>query len=83
MLTYLVPGGEFERQSVVVMGRERLIVVPGSFHHVPAHPQGFLQLWTVFMRGAVEGAEHPRERSTVPPSNARWAARRSPSWTSA
>ena len=57
ILTYLVPGGEFERQAVMVMGRERLIVVPGSFHPVPASPQGFLQLWTVFMRGAVEGAE--------------------------
>lgn len=56
-LTYVIPGGEFERRSVLVMGRERLIVVPGSFHPVPAVPQGFLQLWTVFMRGAVEGAE--------------------------
>jgi uncharacterized ion transporter superfamily protein YfcC len=57
LLTYLVPGGEFERRAVVVMGHERLIVVPGSFHPVPARPQGFLQLWTVFMRGAMEGAE--------------------------
>jgi uncharacterized ion transporter superfamily protein YfcC len=57
ILTYLVPGGEFERRAVMVMGRERLIVVPGSFHPVAASPQGFLQLWTVFMRGAVEGAE--------------------------
>jgi uncharacterized ion transporter superfamily protein YfcC len=56
-LTYLIPGGEFERRAVMVMGHERLIVVPGSFHPVPAVPQGFLQLWTVFMRGAVEGAE--------------------------
>jgi uncharacterized ion transporter superfamily protein YfcC len=57
VLTYLVPGGEFERRSVVVMGTERLVVVPGSFHAVPAIPQGFRELWTVFMRGAVEGAE--------------------------
>jgi uncharacterized ion transporter superfamily protein YfcC len=57
ILTYLVPGGEFERRAVTVMGHERLIVVPGSFHAVPARPQGFLQLWTVFMRGAMEGAE--------------------------
>ena len=57
ILTYLIPGGEFERRAVMVMGHERLIVVPGSFHPVPASPQGFVQLWTVFMRGAVEGAE--------------------------
>ena len=57
ILTHVIPGGEFERQSITVMGRERLIVVPGSFHSVPARPQGFVQLWTVFMRGAMEGAE--------------------------
>jgi uncharacterized ion transporter superfamily protein YfcC len=57
ILTYIIPGGEFERHSVMVMGRAREIVVPGSFHRIPSCPQGFLQLWTVFMRGAVEGAE--------------------------
>jgi uncharacterized ion transporter superfamily protein YfcC len=57
LLTYVIPGGEFERRAVLVMGRERQIVVPGSFHAVPSSPQGFFQLWTVFMRGAVEGAE--------------------------
>ena len=57
LLTYIVPGGQFERHTVMVMGRAREIVVPGSFHHAQSYPQGFLQLWTVFMRGAVEGAE--------------------------
>jgi len=57
VLTYIVPGGQFERHSVMVMGRMRDIVVPGSFHRAQSFPQGFFQLWTVFMRGAVEGAE--------------------------
>jgi len=57
LLTYIIPGGEFERHTVMVMGRAREIVVPGSFHRIQSCPQGFLQLWTVFMRGAVEGAE--------------------------
>ena len=57
ILTYIIPGGQFERHSVMVMGRLREIVVPGSFHRTPSYPQGFFQLWTVFMRGAVEGAE--------------------------
>ncbi len=57
VLTFVIPGGEFERRAIDVMGRERLIVVPGSFHPVPSRPQGFLELWTVFMRGAMEGAE--------------------------
>jgi uncharacterized ion transporter superfamily protein YfcC len=57
ILTYVIPGGEFERRPATVMGHERLIVVPGSFHPVPSRPQGFPELWTVFMRGAMEGAE--------------------------
>jgi uncharacterized ion transporter superfamily protein YfcC len=57
LLTYIIPGGQFERHSVMVMGHAREIVVPGSFHRSPSYPQGFFQLWTVFMRGAVEGAE--------------------------
>lgn len=57
ILTYVIPGGQFERHSVEVMGKMREIVVPGSFHPTPSRPQGFFQLWTVFMRGAVEGAE--------------------------
>jgi uncharacterized ion transporter superfamily protein YfcC len=57
LLTFVIPGGEFERKTVTVMGHERLVVVPGSFHPVPARPQGFPELWTVFMRGAMEGAE--------------------------
>jgi uncharacterized ion transporter superfamily protein YfcC len=57
ILTYIIPGGEFERHSVMIMGRAREMVVPGSFHRVQSCPQGFLQLWTVFMRGAMEGAE--------------------------
>lgn len=57
LLTYVIPGGEFERHTVNVMGHAREIVVPGSFHPARAVPQGFFRLWTVFMRGAVEGAE--------------------------
>ena len=57
LLTYIIPGGQFERHTVEVMGHAREIVVPGSFRAAQSYPQGFLQLWTVFMRGAVEGAE--------------------------
>lgn len=57
LLTFVIPGGEFDRKTIEVMGHVRSIVVPGSFHHVPSVPQGFLELWTVFMRGAVEAAD--------------------------
>jgi uncharacterized ion transporter superfamily protein YfcC len=57
LLTFVIPGGEFERKTIEVMGNMRSIVVPGSFHPVPSVPQGFQELWTVFMRGAVEAAD--------------------------
>ncbi|MBP1634157.1 MAG: C4-dicarboxylate transporter permease [Acidobacteria bacterium] len=57
LLTFVIPGGAFDRRTLEVMGHARSIVVPGSFHYVPAIPQGFPQLWTVFMRGALEGAD--------------------------
>jgi uncharacterized ion transporter superfamily protein YfcC len=57
LLTFIIPGGAFDRRTLDVMGHARSIVVPGSFHYVPSVPQGFLELWTVFMRGALEGAD--------------------------
>ena len=57
LLTFVIPGGAFERRTIDVMGHARSIVVPGSFHRVPSVPQGFLELWTVFMRGAIESAD--------------------------
>ena len=57
LLTFVIPGGAFDRRSMDVMGHVRSIVVPGSFHDVPSVPPGFRELWTVFMRGALEGAD--------------------------
>lgn len=57
LLTFVIPGGAFERKTIDVMGHARSIVVPGSFHYVPSVPQGFRELWTVFMRGAIESAD--------------------------
>lgn len=44
MATWFVPGGEYERQSKVVNGIERTIIVKGSFHNVEGQPQ----TWQVF-----------------------------------
>ncbi|WP_321371887.1 AbgT family transporter [uncultured Draconibacterium sp.] len=43
-LTWLIPGGEFERESVVVNGVERSIIKNGSFHKTDSQ----LQTWQVF-----------------------------------
>jgi uncharacterized ion transporter superfamily protein YfcC len=57
LLTFVIPGGAFDRRTLEIMGHARSIVVPGSFHYVPSVPQGFRELWAVFMRGAIEGAD--------------------------
>ncbi len=42
--TWFVPGGNYERQTVVVDGNSRSIIVEGSFHYTKNHPQ----TWQVF-----------------------------------
>lgn len=56
-LTYIVPGGNFERVEVEVMGMLKEAVVPGSFKLTESMPQGFKEAWTYFMQGAVEAAD--------------------------
>nr|WP_321355379.1 YfcC family protein [uncultured Draconibacterium sp.] len=44
LLTWIIPGGEFERESVVVNGVERSVIQTGSFHKTNSQ----LQTWQVF-----------------------------------
>ncbi|WP_232697147.1 YfcC family protein [Brevibacillus daliensis] len=50
--TYLVPTGEFER----VKKGEITVVVPGSYHAVPANPTGFMDFFTAIQMGMIKGA---------------------------
>ncbi len=42
--TWIIPGGEYERQTVVVEGSQKSVIVEGSFHHVKNNPQ----TWQIF-----------------------------------
>lgn len=44
ILTWFIPGGEFERQVVDVSGIEREVIKPGSFHFIERN----VQTWEVF-----------------------------------
>lgn len=44
VLTWVMPGGEFARESKQVNGIERQVVVPGSFQHIENRPQ----TWQIF-----------------------------------
>nr|WP_319510128.1 AbgT family transporter [uncultured Draconibacterium sp.] len=44
VLTWLIPGGQFEREQVVVNGVERSVIKTGSFHETDSQ----LQTWQIF-----------------------------------
>jgi len=44
VLTWIIPGGEFERNNVVVNGVERSVLKAGSFHFTDSN----LQTWQIF-----------------------------------
>jgi len=51
-LTYVVPAGEYDRREDPATGR--MVVVPGSFHPVPANPLGPLAIALSIPKGIAE-----------------------------
>lgn len=56
MLTWVVPGGTFERHVVNVNGIDRNAVVPGSFHYTGSNPQTW-QVFSALFDGFVDKAD--------------------------
>src|SRR5512133_1488892 len=56
MLTWVVPGGAFDRQTINVNGIDRSVVVPGSFHSVDKNPQTW-QVFSALFDGFVDRAD--------------------------
>ena len=50
ILTWIIPGGEFARETVTVDGTQRSIVVPDSFQQVEHQPQTW-QIFSSFFKG--------------------------------
>jgi uncharacterized ion transporter superfamily protein YfcC len=55
ILTWIVPGGVFDRHIVTVNGIERNVVVPGSFHYIESNPQTW-QIFSALFDGFVDKA---------------------------
>ncbi|MGL5440037.1 MAG: YfcC family protein [Filifactoraceae bacterium] len=58
--TYIIPGGSYDRHEVAfsaIGGDTRELIDPDSFHYVDSVPQGFKELWTAFLNGAVEASD--------------------------
>lgn len=56
ILTWFVPGGEFERQTKVVNGIERTIIVDNSYHETVNEPQTW-QIFAAIFKGFVDKAD--------------------------
>jgi uncharacterized ion transporter superfamily protein YfcC len=56
ILTWIVPGGVFERHIVSVNGIERNVVIPGSFHFTDSKPQTW-QIFSALFDGFVDKAD--------------------------
>ncbi|MDL2311719.1 AbgT family transporter [Bacteroidales bacterium OttesenSCG-928-B11] len=55
LLTWIIPGGEFAREVIVVDGTERNVVVADSFENIDHEPQTW-QIFTAFFKGFVRTA---------------------------
>lgn len=56
VLTWIVPGGSFGRETVNVNGVDRSVVVPGSFHYTEKNPQTW-QVFSALFDGFVDKAD--------------------------
>jgi uncharacterized ion transporter superfamily protein YfcC len=56
IMTWIIPGGEYERQVVEVNGVNRTIIVDNSFHYVDSAPQTW-QIFSALFDGFVDKAD--------------------------
>ncbi len=56
VLTWVVPGGEFERETIVVNGTEREVIKQDSFSYVENQPQTW-EIFSSFYEGFVDKAD--------------------------
>jgi uncharacterized ion transporter superfamily protein YfcC len=56
ILTWIIPGGTFDRQTLNVNGVDRSVVMPGSFHYTERNPQTW-QVFSALFEGFVDKAD--------------------------
>lgn len=52
MLTWIIPGGRYDRETVTVNGVERSVIVNGSFKYIDSQPQTW-QIFSAFYKGFI------------------------------
>jgi uncharacterized ion transporter superfamily protein YfcC len=52
VLTWIIPGGKYDRHNVSVNGVERSVIINNSFYHVDSQPQTW-QIFSAFYKGFI------------------------------
>jgi uncharacterized ion transporter superfamily protein YfcC len=52
VLTWIIPGGKYDRHTVSVNGVERSVIINNSFHYVESQPQTW-QIFSAFYKGFI------------------------------
>lgn len=52
VLTWIIPGGKYDRKTVMLNGVERSVIVNNSFHYVDSQPQTW-QIFSAFYKGFI------------------------------
>ena len=52
VLTWIIPGGKFDRHTINVNGVDRSVIVNGSYHHVESQPQTW-EIFSAFYKGFI------------------------------
>jgi len=56
ILTWIIPGGEFDRETVKVNNSSRNVIVAGTYHHIDNKPQTW-EIFSAFFNGFVDKSE--------------------------
>ncbi len=56
ILTWIIPGGEFDKQVIEINNSKREVIVPDSYHSVERNPQSW-QIFAAFFEGFVDKAD--------------------------
>ena len=56
ILTWLIPGGEFDKETININNSKRTVIVADSYHKVESKPQTW-EIFSAFFKGFVDKSE--------------------------
>lgn len=57
VMTYFIPAGEYERETTVVNGTERTVVINDTYHEAEGSPTGFFEVFQTVHKGMTQSAD--------------------------